>query len=190
MGMSSELFSFFGGAALFTFIAALSGPGGIDGPSRWVVALPALIAAVAMLVVDFRRLRGCSVVLQREERLLRIAEQCVLFLVIVALGGLVSLLALCKEDFEGIVSHCTSTSGNSAAAAGVGICILALIRSRMALVECRLGGVDERMISWRVAAGSRYHGQNGEVNPSAGPAPPPLPVENTGIAAGALLAAE
>lgn len=156
---SSELFSFFGGAVLLSFVAALSVPGGLDGHSSWVVALPSLLAASAMLVVNVRRLRGCSVVLQREERILRIVEQFILFLAMVALTVLVLLLAFCgRGDTHNLAIQCGAARGGAAAAAGGGVCILAMLRARMAMVESRLGPVNERMISWK-AAGSHPRGQ-------------------------------
>merc|ERR1712107_942261 len=56
--------------------------------------------------------------------------------------------------------HVSKMAGGASAAAGIGICILTLLRVRMALLEHRHGCIRERLISLRAAA-SRGQGVNG-----------------------------
>jgi len=141
---SSELYVCCGAAVLFTTAFALW------GPSQWVLVLPSVISVSCLLGASARRLRECSAVLIREESLLHIAEQAVLLVVSLVLAGLTAVLAARQREAEG--SHHRAhglvvLAAILGAVAGVGVCIVAAFRARMALVESRYGAVADRLLS-------------------------------------------
>lgn len=148
---SSALFVFFACGVLATSIAALCVKGGLLGRNGWVLVLPWCASAAGLLVCAVVRLRGCRLVLNREERLLRIAEQVVLLEVFAALLVAVAMLVLsggCDQGERLHAAHCQAVLPASAAAGG-GVCIVALLWGRMAFIESRTSSVRDRLIAWK-----------------------------------------
>merc|ERR1711879_555303 len=132
---SGELYSFVGGGVFVTCIAVLCVPGGIASNSSWTYAFPFFIIAVSMLVVNIRKLRRYALLLNKEERMLRVMETLVFLIVSTSLLILILLLAFCGED------------GTGPAECGVGVCLATLLRGRLALVHSRLGSLKDRIIN-------------------------------------------
>jgi len=144
---SGELFNFIGGGALATTVAALCLPDGPLGKSGWVLLVPWIFSAAGLFGASLMRLRRCRHVLSREELLLRRVEQVLLLGVSIALLVLVLLLAP-APGLQGAESR--STSAGCGIFAGSGVCIVALLRSRMAIVEHRSGSIRERIMAFDI----------------------------------------
>ncbi|CAJ1368458.1 unnamed protein product [Effrenium voratum] len=148
---SGELFSCLGAGALGSSVLGLLLPDGPFSTSAWVLFLPWLAAVLALELCSSLRLQRLRAVLCREEVILRMAEQVILFVV------LLSLLAIIFE-----VSAFVQLGAVHAGAAGVtlgsGVCALALLRGRMAVTENRFGALSERLLIADI---------RGEVNPSS-----------------------
>lgn len=143
---STELFNFLGVAFFVTFVLAVSVPGGLAGSSAWLLTLPLLLSGAGLLANAMRKLHLSTRIFSREERLLRMIEQGVLGAILLALLGLGVALKLegglhVEEADEG-----TLWSLVAGGAAGVGVCVISLLRARMAIVEKRDRPVRERMV--------------------------------------------
>eukprot|EP00933_Yihiella_yeosuensis_P017832 TRINITY_DN14822_c1_g1_i1.p1 TRINITY_DN14822_c1_g1~~TRINITY_DN14822_c1_g1_i1.p1 ORF type:complete len:340 (-),score=41.75 TRINITY_DN14822_c1_g1_i1:77-1096(-) len=137
---SGELFSFAGAAALLSSIASLSISGGPLGQHGWVLLLPWPLAVGGLLFCLTQRLGRAKQVLSPEEKRLRLGEQGVLAVVLVALS--VSIITLAGMD-ESAESH--RVSGTAGIVAGAGVAAVAVLRGRMALVESRISPISERL---------------------------------------------
>jgi len=130
---SSEVFAFLGSGAIAMALAALCVPGGPVGQYSWVVILPWVFAALGLLIAYANRFRKTRHVCNREEVVLRAAEQLGL------LGVLVSLIALVliqAQMWESSFNRDPATAAGSAGVtSGTCICIVALLRTRMAILE-------------------------------------------------------
>lgn len=144
---SSDLFGIFGCGALATTGVALCLVGGILGESNWALVLPSIISTIGLLITAKRRLQNCALVLCREERILRIVEQLVLLAVLIALLVLGLVLFLYRGHRS---VQCNMASAYAGSTAGCGLCAAVVLRGRMAVVENRLGSINQRVISWRV----------------------------------------
>mmetsp|Transcript_137173 Transcript_137173/g.382620 ORF Transcript_137173/g.382620 Transcript_137173/m.382620 type:complete len:333 (-) Transcript_137173:81-1079(-) len=151
---NSAIFVFFGGGVLATSIAALCVAGGLFGNHGWVLVLPWCFSAAGLFVDAACRLRWCKLVLSRQERLLHIAEQFVLLEVLAALFVVILKMVSSGSCSEGQHLRAGQCSGVAIAgiAAGCGVCTVALLWGRMALVESRTSSVRERVIAWKAAA--------------------------------------
>lgn len=136
---NGDLFNFVGGGVLVTLVVLLAG-----APS-WVLVVPPAISTFGLLVLAVHRLYTCGVVLSREERLLRVAELCVLSVVLVALVALVLTLRLAAGGGEEPL-HGSAAAAALGACAGAGICGVAALRTRMAIVESRQTPIRERLV--------------------------------------------
>lgn len=137
---NGEFFGFFGAAVLITTAVALF------KPADWVLVLPSVISILLLLMSTVRDMRQTSLVLTREERLLRIAEQTVMSMVAVILAALAAVLAADNWQKEQKRSLDVSAAVLGAVA-GAGVCTLAALRARMALLESRQGSIAERMLA-------------------------------------------
>lgn len=142
------------GAGLFaSSAAALRVEGGLPGPGAWLLVLPWCGAAAGLLAAAARRLRACGRVLSREERLLGVAEQVVLLGLLAALLTVALSLAPgggCGGGGRLRAGRCRAALPAGAAAGG-GVCLLALLWARAALLESRAASVPDRLIAWRAA---------------------------------------
>lgn len=136
---NGDLFNFVGGGVLVTLAIALA------GPASWVLVIPATVSTFALLLLAMRRLYVCSVVLSREEKVLRVAELCVLGVVFGALLALVLMLRFASGEGQGAFRGSTAAAALGACA-GVGICVVAGLRTRMTLVESRQTAIRERLV--------------------------------------------
>lgn len=144
---SSDLFSIFGCGAFATTAVALCLVGGILGDGNWALLLPSILTTIGLLIAAQRRLRVCKAVLCREEYILRVVEQLVLLVVLIALLVLSLVLFL----FRGHQSiQCNMASASAGATAGCGLCAAVVLRGRMAIVENKRGSINQRVITWRV----------------------------------------
>lgn len=159
---SSAMFAFFGSGVLATSIAALCVKGGLLGRYGWVLVLPWCASAAGLLIAAVVRLRGCTSVLNREERLLRFAEQLVLLEVFVASLIMVLMLVLsggCDGGGRLHAAQCQAVLPASAAV-GAGVCVVALLWGRMAFLESRTSCVRDRLIAWTAAQPSTRQAAN------------------------------
>lgn len=148
---SSTLFVFFGLGVLATSIAALTVEGGLLGKTGWLLVLPWAVCAFSLLIAAAAGLRTARRVLSREERLLRVLEQLVLLEVLGALIALLCLLVLsdgCGSEGRLEIGRCRPALP-AAAAAGGGVCVVALLWGRMALIESRTTSIRDRLIAWK-----------------------------------------
>lgn len=135
---NGDLFNFVGGGVLVTLAIILT------GAKTWVLLVPSAISTFGLLALGIRRLYTCGIVLSREERLLRIAEQCVLGVVLVALIALVITVSVVSE--EGPEAFRGGHAAASGICAGIGVCSVAALRTRMAIVESRHSPIPERLV--------------------------------------------
>jgi len=150
---SSAMFFFLGCGVLATSIIAISVQGGLLSSHGWVLVVPWCVAAAGLLISAMLRLRSCTRVITREERLLRIAEQVVLLEVLAALLLMVYMLIAsggCDEGRHLHVAQCQAVLPASAAAGG-GVCLVAILWGRMALLESRKGSIRDRLIASKAA---------------------------------------
>merc|ERR1711948_75176 len=87
-----------------------------------------------------------ALLLNKEERMLRVLETLVLLMMSTSLLILILLLAFCGEDGTG-PAECRVGVGMSGSVAGVGVCLATLLRGRLALVHSRLGSLKDRIIN-------------------------------------------
>eukprot|EP00931_Biecheleriopsis_adriatica_P108095 TRINITY_DN82428_c0_g1_i1.p1 TRINITY_DN82428_c0_g1~~TRINITY_DN82428_c0_g1_i1.p1 ORF type:complete len:345 (+),score=68.42 TRINITY_DN82428_c0_g1_i1:158-1192(+) len=153
---SGELFSCVGFGALGTCIAALAVPGGPLGKDAWVLVLPWVLAVLGFQLGTAQRIRRCSEVFCREELFLRIAEQIVLLMVFFSLLGTVLLLS--PVVGQGPQQKCRA--GVAGVVAGVGICLVAGLRTRMAVTESRRGSISERLMVFNIRRSQQANSQS------------------------------
>jgi len=139
--------AFFGFAVLFTSLGALL------HAANWVLVMPSAVSLVCLIKSNIDRLRHCMRVLSREEQLLRIWEMVVMSVVIGVLIGLAIVLAIIDSDAaEGQRRMWHQFAGTLGIAAGTGVCTVAAIRARMALVESRQYPLVDRLLSLQANA--------------------------------------
>eukprot|EP00927_Polykrikos_kofoidii_P011901 TRINITY_DN15093_c0_g1_i1.p1 TRINITY_DN15093_c0_g1~~TRINITY_DN15093_c0_g1_i1.p1 ORF type:complete len:389 (+),score=65.82 TRINITY_DN15093_c0_g1_i1:44-1210(+) len=119
-------------ACLIAFVAESSG-GGKSGQA-FVVA-PAVVAFAGLTISALRRLRRYRKVLVREERLLRVAEVILLFLLTVSAGFLTFAVGE-NQLLQG------ASAGKSV---GVLLIVLSLVEARLRFLEVRHRALDERL---------------------------------------------
>jgi len=180
-----ELFVILGGGILATSMAALRVPEGMGSADAWILVLPALFSAAGFLLAVFLRLRGLRGVLNRQERLLRIAEQIFAFALVVVLLALTIAVAPMKAQAIGATTVFAAPALGTAV--GGSLCIISLLRVQMAIVESRSTLIRDRLTAWtalRCSQSARVIAPSQEpMRPIAaeGHASPALP-DNHGIA--------
>eukprot|EP00930_Biecheleria_cincta_P079517 TRINITY_DN67387_c0_g1_i1.p1 TRINITY_DN67387_c0_g1~~TRINITY_DN67387_c0_g1_i1.p1 ORF type:complete len:166 (+),score=21.64 TRINITY_DN67387_c0_g1_i1:39-500(+) len=129
-------------------LAALCVPGGPIGQYSWVVILPWVFAALGLLIAYANRFRKIRHVCNMEEVVLRAAEQLALLGVLVSLIALVLILA---RTWESRINRDPAiVAGSAGVTSGTCICTVALLRTRMAILENRQGSVSERIRIFRI----------------------------------------
>lgn len=150
-----SLFAIVGAAVLVTIIAWLcmdkEQVGFVD--VGWVLVLPALASSVGLLASAAWRLRRCKKVLSPAEQWLRVAEQVVLAVVLLAMLALLLVLASGRGNRRR--GH-WSVAAAAGVTAGSGVCMVASLRGMMAVLESRLSPVYDRMVALGAAEPGFY----------------------------------
>lgn len=117
-------FNSLGFGALATCILALCVPGGLAGRQSWVILIPSPVACLGILLATVKQSRQLSngAGQERKRDLKRLAEQCVLILLSVALVVLICLFASPADPFW---------RASAGAVVGAGICVVAILRALM-----------------------------------------------------------
>lgn len=140
---SSEVFAFLGSGAIAMALAATCVPGGPMGQYSWVLILPWVAAAFGLLIAYAIRFRKSRHVCNREEVVLRAAEQLALLGVFISLVALAAILAQLGE--HGLGRDPPVLAGSAGVTSGSCICVVAVLRTRMAILENRQGSISDRL---------------------------------------------
>lgn len=141
---SSEVFAFLGSSAIAMALAATCVPGGPVGQYSWVLISPWVAAALGLLIAYANRLRKSRHVCTREEVVLRAAEQLSLLGVFISLVALAAILAQVGQQ-HGFSRSPPKLAGSAGITSGSCICVVAVLRTRMAILENRQGSISDRI---------------------------------------------
>lgn len=139
-----EMFVILGAGILVTSVAALRVPGDMFGADAWILVLPALFSAAGFLLAVFLRSRNRREVLNPQERFLRIAEQIFAAALVIALTALAVALAPTKA----LADPGAATAPALGTAVGGSLCIIAVLRVQMEIVESRSTLIRDRLTAW------------------------------------------
>mmetsp|Transcript_121442 Transcript_121442/g.388405 ORF Transcript_121442/g.388405 Transcript_121442/m.388405 type:complete len:451 (-) Transcript_121442:80-1432(-) len=142
---NGEHFGFSGAGVLATILLALNLPGGLESGEGWVLVAPSALSAAGLLIFSIWRLRSFRHVLCREEKILRFCEQMVLLMVLLALAFLSFLLSW--RNYAGPDGRFRIPAAVLGGTAGAGVCAVATLRMRMALLESRLTSINDRILT-------------------------------------------
>lgn len=135
---NSPAFLIMGSGLLLTALAFAATQGsGASSSGQAITVGPTIIAVAGLLVTSFRRMRRHLRVLQREERLLRLAEVFLLLLILCA-----SIVLACK-----LAAGHLDEARSALATFGLSVCLVAVLRCRLSWWEAYGGSLEERVFT-------------------------------------------